>query len=92
MSWAASEVKTNPRPQSPVCFLPGIRVAHILMKWESLTAHDSNACRAARKGRTQAAARPQKSKSSEESNESHSVVWRDLPEDAEKELLKLLQV
>jgi len=43
-----------------------IRVAHILMKWESLTAHDSNACRAARKGRTQA--------------------------DAEKELLKLLQV
>ncbi|CAE6944632.1 ESS1 [Symbiodinium sp. CCMP2592] len=43
-----------------------IRVAHILMKWESLTAHDSNARRAARKGRTQA--------------------------DAEKELLKLLQV
>ncbi|CAE7720481.1 ESS1 [Symbiodinium pilosum] len=43
-----------------------IRVAHILMKWEALTAHDSNARRAAKKGRTQA--------------------------DAEKELLKLLQV
>ena len=32
---------------------PGIRVSHILMKWEALTSHDPTARRAAPKGRLQ---------------------------------------
>ncbi|CAJ1449940.1 unnamed protein product [Effrenium voratum] len=60
----APEVVVGPQPGGG---MPNrIRVSHILLKWESLTAHDSNARRAPPKGRTQA--------------------------DAEKELLKLLQV
>ena len=37
----------------PTAREPGIRVSHILMKWEALTSHDPTARRAAPKGRLQ---------------------------------------
>lgn len=60
----STEVVVGPQPGGG---LPNrIRVSHILLKWEALTAHDPSARRAAPKGRLQS--------------------------DAEKELLKLLQI
>eukprot|EP00435_Cladocopium_sp_Y103_P029242 s1913_g7.t1 len=60
----SAEVVVGPQPGGG---LPNrIRVSHILLKWEALTAHDPSARRAAPKGRLQS--------------------------DAEKELLKLLQI